>query len=251
MIGYSVRRSRFAVVIMAIAVAIVVSGAVVLVGAPIRDRPASPDPSDPGIVFVEGADRLPSDTAADWVTYADHIVVVTAAEETEIPPSREEMDIGEGLIGRDMRLRVDKVVWSRRHAARPAPESVVWHAPGWTFSDGATSRRTTMLYEDEPRVEEGHHYVVALDWVGAKCAAGDGEWLGLGEGGLVPYDHASIGAGENEGKIVSTPQARRSARRPGPDPGLEDTLVGQDASDLARALNDAKPVNRPSAFHGC
>jgi hypothetical protein len=32
-------------------------------------------------MVAEGDDRLPSTTASDWVTYADHVVVATAASE--------------------------------------------------------------------------------------------------------------------------------------------------------------------------
>ena len=55
---------------------------------------------------------------------------------------------------------------------------------------GDTSERTVLAIEDTPRLEVGHTYIVALDWVPARCDVGDqpqpAAWLALGSDAIVP-----------------------------------------------------------------
>ncbi|MER7048392.1 hypothetical protein ABT391_26465 [Streptomyces jumonjinensis] len=195
------------------------------------------------VLIAEGKDRRPSQTAEDWVTYADHVVVVTAVSERETPPALIEIERGEGLTGREVTLRVDEVVWSRGGAPRAAPAEWKRASTGWRFTGGSTSNRTKMAMRDQPRVETGHRYILALDWEEAKCSPGDepepAQWHTLGEGAVVPYDNNTIGEGEMEGRHLQATQPRAET---GPDMRLEDQLAGLSADDLAKALNAAKPA---------
>ncbi|MBT2440912.1 hypothetical protein J7E93_12470 [Streptomyces sp. ISL-36] len=209
-----------------------------------------------GVVLGEAADHLPSTTAVDWVTYADHVVVVSAVAERRIPPSRQELDRGEGVIGRQVTLKIDKVLWSRDGAARPAPKTWDYNAFGWQFTGGAVDAPRKMAMHERPRVEPGHSYIMAMVWEEARCAPGDApepaRWRGLGEGSEIPYDAGIIGNGELEGRTHKTAKARKapapaqaSASAAGvnaADAALEERLAGQAADLLAAELKAARPT---------
>lgn len=112
----------------------------------------------PRILMADGDDRLPSITATDWVTYADHVVVVTAASERRLPISPTEAQRGEGLIGRTVTM---KVLWSRKDAANPAPTSWTYNAAGFAFAKGDPAA-VPMALHDRPRMEVGHQYILVI-----------------------------------------------------------------------------------------
>lgn len=196
------------------------------------------------IVMSHGADRLPNHTASDWVTYADHVVVVTAESERELPATEEERKAGEGYLPREVTLEVMDTVWSRDGAAKPAPDpDFTWPADGWAFDgDG----KTRMAMEDQPRIELGHTYIMALVWEpeftdGAETIPG--QWRGLGENSVLPYDGGVIGNGESEGSEQAAAKSEDSDG--GPDgPSIEDAMNGKSVADLAGALNTAQPTVR-------
>ncbi|MGH3447250.1 MAG: hypothetical protein ACRDP4_06465 [Nocardioidaceae bacterium] len=199
------------------------------------------------VVLAHGADRFPSQTASDWVTYADYVVAVSAVAEEEIPPTKEALAHGEGVILREMTLKVDQVLWARGGARKPAPASFTWTAFGWTFTDGSTANRTEMAGAGEPRIETGHRYIMAIDWQPARCAPGDfipGQWRGLGDGSTVPFDGKSIGKGEMQGKEQTVAQARAAADPTDPNYGLKDRMAGRGAGALAKVLSSATPATK-------
>ena len=112
----------------------------------------------PRILMADGDDRLPSITATDWVTYADHVVVVTAASERRLPISPTDAQRGEGLIGRTVTM---KVLWSRKDAANPAPTSWTYNAAGFAFAKGDPAA-VPMALHDRPRMEVGHQYILVI-----------------------------------------------------------------------------------------
>ncbi|MEU9402712.1 hypothetical protein [Streptomyces sp. NPDC048242] len=209
-------------------------------------RAAAHEPRKTGVVVAHGADRHPSQTATDWVTYADHVVEVTPVDERDIPPSQEEVDRGEGVILRGVTLRVDKVLWTRSGATQAAPASFDWTAYGWQFTDGDVHNRTEMAGEGQPRIETGHHYVMALEWEAPRCVPGDGElpgrWRGLGSESIIPYDNGVLGEGEFQGRPLQLKAARATALDPGdPDYSLRDEFTGHTAAELADRLTGTAP----------
>src|SRR5829696_572981 len=48
------------------------------------------------VVLGEGRDRTASQTVGDWVTYADHVFVVTVVNEVRHTPSQPENERGRG-----------------------------------------------------------------------------------------------------------------------------------------------------------
>jgi hypothetical protein len=205
--------------------------------------------AQPAVVLGHGDDRLPSATAADWVTYADYVVVVSATSERALPPARTETERGEGVIGRKVGLEVKKVLWSRKGAAQPAPRSWEYNASGWVFSDGKPEDPAPFALEDRPRIESGHQYVLAITWEAPRCSPGDApepaRWMGLGGGSELPFDGAVIGQGENEGQAQTVTEARTEAAAAGSVAELKDELAGQGASGLVARLTAATPGERP------
>ncbi|WP_231627071.1 hypothetical protein [Streptomyces apocyni] len=195
------------------------------------------------VMIAHGKDRRPSQTAEEWVTYADHVVAVTAVAERVTPPAPIEIERGEGLTGREVTLRIDEVLWSRDGASKPAPTHWKRASMGWQFKGGENYRKMAM--EGQPRVEKGHRYLMAIDWEEARCSPGDepepAQWHSLGEGAVVPYDNGTIGEGEMEGRIQSAEQARQALAADEPGMSLEDKLAGQNGKALVKALNAATP----------
>ncbi|MGH3384356.1 MAG: hypothetical protein ACRDO1_07250 [Nocardioidaceae bacterium] len=227
----------------AVATAVATVGAGAAVGTSLGDNTAPT--REQAIVIAHGSDRLPNQTASDWVTYADHVVVVTPRSEKPMRPSKEEVDRGEGLILREVTFSVDDVLWSRPGADQAAPDTFAWTAYGWQFTDGDLSKKVKMAGEGEPRIEGGHQYVMAIEWQEARCSPGDvvpAQWRGLGADSTLPYDGNVIGQGEVEGKRQSVGQAREAANTAGADASLEDAMAGRDAAALDKALRSAKPV---------
>jgi hypothetical protein len=246
-----VRRRTYIAVIGAAVVAGVVATAVFSGGG--TQAQARPAQQPRQVVMGSAEDHLPSTTAADWVTYADHVVVVAATSEQLLPPGRSEVERGEGLLGRTVRLEVKQVLWSREGAPQPAPGSWDFQAAGAVFTDGQADRPTPMALHDRPRVEAGHQYVMAIAWEAAQCSPGDeprpAGWVGLGEGSELPFDGGVIGQGESEGRTQSADQARRlAAEEAGPAAGIEEELAGADAAALTAKLKAATPGQRQVFF---
>ncbi len=192
-------------------------------------------------------DHLPNTTAQDWVTYADHVLVVTPTSDQAIEPDESD-STNAGLINRDMTLRVDEVVWSNPTAQQAAPNSLSWTAWGWTYSDGDLSDRTEFGVEGSARLETGHSYIVAVSYEQARCAKGDAResarWAPLGSGAIVPYDNSTVGLGEFEGSEQSLTEARSEAAADSDFPTLGQQLVGKTTSDLAEVLAQTSPTQK-------
>ena len=198
--------------------------------------------------IVTGEDRLPSSTAEDWVTYADYVVIATPVKESEIGPEKGEVEIGEGAILRSIEMRVDRILWGTSSPATPAPTSFSWAGVGWTFNGGVDSR-TLMVAGNQPRVQTGHSYILAIDWEPDPCTDGSrGRWRGLGGDSVLPYDEGKIGVGEYEGRERTLDEAstdarkrKESAERTETDMPVSALLVGANADELEQVLNDQKP----------
>ncbi|WP_420036286.1 hypothetical protein ACN2WE_32315 [Streptomyces sp. cg28] len=242
------RRISFSKII-AILVPVVVLATIALVASQCRSATSASEKPGSGtagkkVILAAGADRLPNETASDWVTYADHVVVATATDEAEIPPTQTELDRGEGLIGRSVSMRIDRVLWSRPDAPETAPATWQRTSPGWQFTNGDTANRTEFAMEHRPRIEVGHTYIIALEWQVEQCTEGDyapGQWLGLGSESTIPYDDSTIGVGEVEGSVQDEAEAEKAAASD-PASNVENDMTGRSATDLADALDAATPA---------
>ncbi|MGW5875728.1 hypothetical protein ACWFMI_04115 [Nocardiopsis terrae] len=196
--------------------------------------------------------RRPSLTAQDWVTFADHVIQVRAVSEEEVPPEPIEIERGEGLIGRVVTLDVEQVLWSADDAPRPAPKTYDYPAWGYTFTGGVENRRI-MGVQDQPRVEVGHSYVIAIDWEEARCSPGDepqpAMWMGLGDRSVVPVDNGVIGNGEKGGRVQTAKERMNSVHRSVDDEvSFEGQMTGKNLDAMARELNATRPDPQPADY---
>lgn len=205
----------------------------------------SKDSPTRGVVMSESADRAASSTASDWIARADHVVVATVVDEVPLEPAESEIERGEGLIQRDLKFRVEKVVWSTSAPAWPAPEQFDWLALGWLFKGTTDLTKSEMTGAHEPRFELGHTYILALEWEPAVCSdTARGQWRGLGSGALLPYDNDRIGEGELEGDVVDVDTAQREWSNHGAL--LAEQVAGMSSDDLAVALQDEARKTAPT-----
>jgi hypothetical protein len=152
-------------------------------------------------VLGQSRDRTGSRTVGDWATYADHLLVVTVTGEVRQSTSTAEIERGGGMIGRTVQLRVDNVLWSAPDAPRPAPAALALQAAGW--ASGAADATVKVALRRSSRLEVGHTYVKAVEWIDDPCSDDPkrGSREGLGSGDTIPYDKGVLGAGEFEGRV--------------------------------------------------
>lgn len=225
---------------------------VLVAGCATADR-AAPAPAAPlvartqagdVVVGAAGRDRTGSQSASDWISYADHVLVVTVVEEIRHPPSRSETERGEGLIGRTVRLRVDRVLWSALDAPQPPPSALELSAAGWIFNDNESRTGTRKLaLRNASRLENGHTYVKAVGWIDDPCSDDPrrGTWQGLGSGDVIPFDGGVLGAGEFQGRVYTVDDARATW---GGDEawsgGVRQRMLGSSVDDLVADLRAAR-----------
>jgi hypothetical protein len=84
----------------------------------------------PRFVVGRGSDTLPSETARDWVSYADQLSVVTVSAEREASRSALAAETGEGYLGRRVVIDVGDPLW-RRAGATPLTGRTELLVLGW------------------------------------------------------------------------------------------------------------------------
>ncbi|WP_053617539.1 hypothetical protein [Nocardiopsis sp. NRRL B-16309] len=208
-----------------------------------------PDPDELPLTNAAASYRKSGETAQDWVTNADHVILASVVDEVVHEPLPVEVERGEGMVGRTVTLDVRRVLWSAPDAARPAPETYEYPTWGFVFTGGVDDMRPIGT-QDEPRVEVGHDYVIAIDWEEARCTPGDepqpAMWMGLDSNSVVPADGGVVGNGESGGRVESA-----QARRTSPEPLLrgegtfEGRMMGETVGALARELARAEPHANP------
>ncbi|MFF1278043.1 hypothetical protein ACFVZC_32390 [Streptomyces marokkonensis] len=178
-------------------------------------------------------DDYPSETAKDWVTQADHVVVATPTAEQEI----NRRDFKKGPIqyatDRSVTFRADDVLWSAKSPRHSLGDTFDMVAAGWrVYRESGARTKATSAYA--PRLETGHTYLVALRW------ADDG-WTVLGEGAAVPFDDRTVARGEWCGRVLSEEDVARGERFSRiEDKSLEKLLVGQDDEAVKRELDGVR-----------
>ncbi|CAL9599448.1 hypothetical protein SUDANB176_05402 [Streptomyces sp. enrichment culture] len=176
-------------------------------------------------------DGLPSRTAEDWVTHADHVVVATPTAEQDTG----RRDFAGGALryttDRTVTFRTDDVLWSARSPRRSLGEDFDMVAAGWQVYRSGNRVKATTAYA--PRLETGHTYLLALRWA-------DGRWTVLGEGAAVPFDDRTVARGEWCGRVLSEEDVARGERFSRTDDrSLEKVLAGRDERAVRRALDSA------------
>ncbi|MFF0968630.1 hypothetical protein ACWDQO_14645 [Streptomyces sp. NPDC003703] len=174
----------------------------------------------------------PDQTARDWVTQADHVVVAAPVAEEDTG----RRDYKSGPVGyetdRKVTFRTDRRLWSAARPRHALGGDFALVAPGWRVlrAGGARIKRTT---GDAPRLETGHTYLLALRW-------SEGAWVVLGEGASVPFDGHTAGSGEWCGRVLDKDDvARGELFSRSDDHSLEKALLGKDEQAVVRALTRA------------
>jgi len=210
------------------------------------------------VVIAEASDRYPNHSARDWVTYADHVLVVTPESEQELPLPQEEVARGEGLIFRRLNLTVLKVVWSSKTAQQPAPQQFDWIAEGWLYKGSGPEARTETALADRPRLEMGHQYLMAVRWEPAHCGGEDSkvpaQWRGLGADSTVPFDEGVVGVGELEGSPRSLRETLAEVATHPELLSFEDQLAGHriaEAQQTLASVEALRDVTRTTATPEC
>ncbi|CAM5368318.1 hypothetical protein STENM223S_05430 [Streptomyces tendae] len=183
------------------------------------------------------SDDRPSQTAADWITNADHVVVATPTAEQDT----NRRNFAKGAIqyqtDRTVTFRTDKLLWSSPRPRQQIGKDFDMVSAGWNVyrANGDRTKRTTAA---APRLEPDHTYLLALRWT-------SGQWTVLGEGAAVPFDHHTVGQGEWCGRTLSKDDVARGehfSRKD--DHSLEKAVHGQDEQAVIRELRRANTESR-------
>jgi len=185
-----------------------------------------------------GADRFPSESLRDWVSYADHVVTFTVVSEDEIPPSRADAERGAGLVGREVTLRVDQTMWSAPDAPK-LPSEIKMRALGWVLQDG---KRLPATVTDAPRVEVGKRYLAPL--VQVERDSGTREWWPLTVGSQLPVDGSralSTSGTHDWDSPIRRMLGRRSIQQ------VDGLIEAQPPDPLAQRYRHLRPTERVQA----
>jgi hypothetical protein len=187
------------------------------------------------VVAGDSAARFPSERLRDWVSYADYVAAYTVIAEREIPPASDDADRGEGLVGRDVTLRVDRVVW--RAAGAPAlPQTLHMTALGWVLVDG---QRRELVEQDAPRVAVGEHYVAPVARV--EDDPQHPEWWPLAVGAQLPVVDGRASDSGNWHSALKSGLAGKTLD------ALERDVQGTAPDPLAARYRSLRPTERVEA----
>ena len=169
----------------------------------------------------------------DWTSYADHVVLYTVDSEEQLPVGAESAAVGEGLIGRRVSLRVDRVLWSASRAPE-LPSRLKMRTWGWVLKDG---KRQGKFMPGPERVEVGRRYLAPMVFYDRTAP---GEW-GHRHGNFVldvEGDRVADASGDDEGRALR----EKFEGRPVEDVATE--VRRQPPHPLARKYQHLRPVRR-------
>lgn len=165
-------------------------------------------------LFVPGStsDLLPSQTLSQWVSYAEQVVVARVASERRQEIVGETAEFGEGLVGREVTLEIERTIWSEPELRSQRSGAVTFTAAGWVLKDGKLS---PLRYEG-PRLEVGERVVLPLTTTPT---------------GISPLTVHS----------VALLDADRAVLAPGQTDAVVRQLAGRSIADIAQELRTARP----------
>jgi hypothetical protein len=183
-------------------------------------------PQTPRLIIAQSDQLLPSESLADWSSFADHLAVVTVTSERKLAPSADEVAANEGYIPRVMTLRIDSVLWSRPQAPAKAPAAFDIDLDGWSFHGTAL---TPLRLEGEPMMTVGKQYVMPIVYLQPSKNVQLAGWSPLAPDSIIPYEAGVLGRGD---VVPGNPTAAGTPR------GQFD---GKSAGDLSAVLGRTAP----------
>ena len=135
-------------------------------------------PAADHVAVGHALEAYPSASPSDWVSYADHVSLFTVLDERAQPWGEHEKRYGEGMVGRDVTVRVDQVLWQSRTAPE-IPGEYSAGTVGWALTDGDLSPMGVL---GGPRLEVGRRYLGA--WIYSSRAG----WSVLSTAAVFPVD---------------------------------------------------------------
>lgn len=145
--------------------------------------------SGPSGVAAEADEAYPADRIADWRDHGGALASFTVTGEARVAPSPDEIAAGEGVVGRDVAVRIDSRYWQKADY-HTLPDSFSFSAGGWVF--GRDKPETALRVPGCPWFVVGHRYVAVLAFDSRLRRP----WTVLGCAAVAPYDEGRIGEGE-------------------------------------------------------
>lgn len=195
--------------------------------------------SDPNRSEVVGhaSGYFPTETLEDWKSYGDHVAVVLVARERALPPTEEELRIGEGLLGRDLTIQVERRIWSAA-GAPVLPSEFRYGGSGWVLKNGT---KYPLRIEGSPRLEVGERFIAPLVLMDDRTPH---TWAPLGSDAPLPLAEDRIIAPDPEGRLTS-PLLERFGGKSVSE--LAEALKREDADPLAKKYDHLRPLKRVQA----
>lgn len=182
----------------------------------------------------EASTLLPGDSVSDWVTYADQVAVVSVHDERQRPMRPWVKAYGEGTIGRDVTIKIERTLWRRDEAPEP-PKSFSLLVTGWVVVDG---KKHDFQVTRGSRIEPNHRYIMPL------ARFPSGEWYPISPVAVLPYDDERIGNGEHRGGELTTRAAKSQRDRRADDLAKELAKTAPDPAGAANGADDDDPLVR-------
>jgi hypothetical protein len=193
-------------------------------------------------VVVGSADEiLPAQTASDWRTYADHLVVAKVTAEEKTPLSKEDTAAGEGFIDRILTFKIEDVLWSRGNAP-DSPSELKISIDGWTVHD---NKETPMRFEGEPQILVDHTYVLPITYLAQGRLVESPAWINLSVTAIIPADNGELGQGDS---IVGKPSEVVSSLWGQPVSAAATLLETTPLPEEAAPYMDLPPTDRLTAI---
>ncbi len=140
----------------------------------------------PDIIVGAANNKIPANSITDWVSYTDQVSVVTVVSEKRIPANSNDLARGEGLVGREVQLKIESNLWNRPNAPKinGTFNTRVW---GWVLNKG---REIPFTAEGNTRVEVGQSYVAPLVLLSTSFGQ---EWVLITNGGsTIPVEDRKL-----------------------------------------------------------
>lgn len=147
--------------LLVVAVVLAVIAVAVSIAFVVRPSPKSTSPTATTRTIPDAHAQFPYETASDVVSYADHVVIVTAVSQREAPRDEQpEAGAPSDSISRLVTFRIDDVLWSRAGApAAPTKFTALWW--GWLAKG-----HQQFVMDGTPWVFIGGHYIVPIAYDG-------------------------------------------------------------------------------------